>query len=125
MRRIKRIFFYLVIMAITAFIAGAAASYFYRDQIIQHIVGRLNERLATPINVDRIELDLVTQFPYLAISFENVTVDESFPGSTDYLAVADRLYCSFNPLDILRGDYSIQRMELKNATLYIRSEWEA
>lgn len=120
MKRIKRIFFYVIIIAFFAFVTGAGAAYYYKDQIIQHIVEQINKKLATPINVARIDLDLLSQFPYLAVSFENVTIDEAVEGSTDYLAVADKLFCSFSPLDILRGNYSIQRIELKDATVFIR-----
>ena len=58
--------------------AGIILSIYYKDEIVQFFVDETNKYIATPIEVEKIDLSLFTQFPNVSIDLHKVTIKDSY-----------------------------------------------
>lgn len=92
----------------------------YQDEIVELFIGQANKYINTPVKTDKVSVSLFTDFPNVAIAFENVWIKEGFEGSDRPLAIAGRVYCTFSVLDLLRKNYTIHEIHLEDAEVYLR-----
>lgn len=88
--------------------------------IISLFVQEANQYLATPVQVGRIELSLLDQFPRVSITLHNVTIRGTLPADTAALARLHTLYCAFDTWDVLSGDYRIRALTLREGQVLVR-----
>ncbi|WP_156126208.1 hypothetical protein [Hymenobacter sp. DG25B] len=80
-----------------------AAVKFGEKHIINLFVQEANQYLTTPVQVGRIELSLLDQFPRVSITLHHVTIRGTLPTDTAALARVRTLYCAFDTWDVLSG----------------------
>lgn len=102
----------VIILVISMSLAGA---YFYRNEIIEIFVEKVNQHINTPVETERIQLDLWSNFPYLSLQLDKVKIHESAPLVHDYLCTADRIGFSFNILYLPFRKYTVRSIEFRNA----------
>ena len=116
---IKRILFYLLLVLIVAVVSSSVSVYLYKDRLIQTFIREANQHINTPIHVDQIDVSAIENFPYVSIGFNDVIIEESYSWSNAPLISAQKIALSFNPFDILQGNYTVKQMHIANATLYL------
>lgn len=121
---IKRFFAGLIILGILAVAALFAIVYFYGDEVKDTLLSQLNNRLETEISVEEIELDPFQNFPRASLRFKKVVSVEKTGLSNRQLINADEVALLFNILDILRGQYTIEKIILHNAFLNLHVDSE-
>jgi hypothetical protein len=102
----------------------------YGDEVKTYAINSLNKELAVKIEVDKIDLTVFRQFPYISIVLNNVTAHssdklnkEDFPGmDSKILFKAEHIFLNINMLDILRGQYSIRRMLGENGEVFLLTD---
>jgi hypothetical protein len=85
--------------------------FLFKDRIIQQFVNEANKSLNTPVKIGKIDISVFTDFPNLAIEFNDVYIEDSHPGNYPLLT-ADRISFNLNPIEVWRGNYSIRGLSV-------------
>lgn len=115
-----RKFLLVLTVTISSILAsGTLITYLYQDQLVQQFIQQANQVLATPVKVKSIRLSLWEKFPQVAISLQDVEISGSLPAKDHALARAGKLDFTFNVLDLLQGDYVINKVYLTNGDVML------
>ncbi len=96
-------------------VTSTALLYFYKDTIIAQFISKANEHLNTPVQVGKITVSSIENFPNVSIDFAKVKIKGSLNSKEEYLLEADYVTLLLNPIKILEGNYSIEGVKFKNA----------
>jgi len=111
LKQLKKVLFYLM-LTLLVLVAGLMISVFlFKDRIIQQFVSEANKSLNTPVKIGKIDVSVFSDFPNLAIEFTDVYIEDSHPGNYPLLT-ADRISFNLNPIEVWRGNYSIQGLSV-------------
>ena len=114
--KIKSIIKWMVITLLILLIGSTTALFIFKDRIIQQVVVEVNKSLNVPIEVSKVDLDFFYGFPNVSIAFNDVIL----PANTAITFFeAKRLYAVINPIQILRGNLNIDRIEVIEARVTI------
>lgn len=117
---------YLVytITALLLFVALLATYvYTHEDEIKQQIIGNLNQRLNSPVQVNGpIYVSWFEDFPSVTLSFPNLQIEavENAQPAGYALLEAGRLSLSFSLLDLYRGQYQLSQLTITDAAIDLR-----
>lgn len=122
MKIIKNIlitFFVIIVLVITT---GVIISYFFEDDVNAFFVKEIDKRLATKIDVRKINFSVLSKFPNASVEFSNVVAfstkdlnkKEFKAHSVDTLFVAQKLFLEFNFIDLFHKKYNIRKFYIKN-----------
>lgn len=101
------------LFTIALLLAGATLfTYLYQDKLVAHFVSQANQILTTPVRVKAIRLSLWEKFPKVAISLQDVEMEGSLPDQDSLLARAQKLDFTFDLLELLRGEYVVDKVYL-------------
>ncbi len=90
----------------------------YQDEVVNLFKKEINKQLQSRIEInDNINLSIVEKFPQVSMGFGNIVAYDAIPDSKDTLATARKLYLTFNVLEILKGNYSVNRIYLEKASI--------
>ncbi len=117
---LRRVFFYVLFILIVLVSAGMLSLYFYGDKIKSHIVRNFNENINTPIGVSSVDIDATSNFPFVTILFADVDIKESYKFSENSLLTAESIECRLNPLNLIRGDYTIHSLIINDGMVDFR-----
>ncbi len=106
-----------ILLYITPVILGGY--YLGGRYIKQALIHELNEQLQVRVDVHSIEFSGLQSFPHLGIRFNSVRIGESTEIYKQSLLSATRITVEFNPLNLLRGQNDIDRIEFENGTARI------
>ncbi len=115
----KKILRYTTICCASLMAVVLLLVYVYQDQIIQRFIAAANQYIDTPVQVEKMSVSTLEQFPFIAITFNNVRIQGSMSDTTQPLAVAEKLYFTFNPIQLLRGNYIISQIYLAHAQVFL------
>lgn len=110
----------IVLLALFLFIAG----YFYGDKVKQIIVTEISKKLNIEVSVREIDFTVFRNFPEASVELIDLKTVEKNPLYTEPLLKAGRLSLLFDLLDILSGDYTIEKVVIKNASLHLEAKGE-
>ncbi|WBA41256.1 AsmA-like C-terminal region-containing protein [Hymenobacter canadensis] len=115
------LFFFLtgLVLLVTAVVGGV---WLGQERIIALFVQEANRYLATPVQVGRMEVSVLDQFPRVSITLHELRVSGSLAQDTVPLARARRLYCAFDAWDMLRGHYRIRAVTLADGRVWVRHD---
>jgi uncharacterized protein involved in outer membrane biogenesis len=116
---IKKILFYTLAAGIFLMASGIALVYLYQDKIIQLFVEEANQHLKTEVKVGKISLSLFDKFPQLAIKFDQIRISGANAADKRPLAVAKKLYGTFDLRDLWSGRYTVSRVYLEEADVLL------
>ncbi|MCX8149331.1 AsmA family protein [Thermaurantimonas aggregans] len=102
-------------------LAGGVSLYFYyqKDKVIQAVIRQLNDHLAVPIEVYKVDVSF-KHFPHLAVVFTQVRCTESTVENPELLLKVENLYIKFSLLDVVYGRYYINEIGLENGYTHIK-----
>jgi len=122
MRFLKRLFISLIIIAGLIALGASLISYYYQNEVKQFVKSQINELLASPIDVNRIDFSVLEKFPNASVSLSQVLAWDAFPNKegTDTLFFADKIYFEFNLLDLIRNNYKLTHIEVHKAEINLR-----
>lgn len=100
----------------------AVMGWIYRDNVSHRFIDAINRQLSAELKTEEVQLNLFRSFPLASVSFKNTTI--SNPGETEKepLLIAGDIRLEFNIADILRGDYSVRRVNISEARLSLRTD---
>jgi len=116
---IKKILLYLLLGATVLMATGVALVYFNQDKIIQLFVQEANQHLKTEVKVGKISLSLFEKFPQLAMKFDHITITGANKADKRPMAVAKKLYGTFDLRDLWAGRYIVSRVYLEDAEVLL------
>lgn len=107
---------------LTLLLAGGAAWFAAnQDRFAQALVERLEERLVTDAHIERIELDLWSHFPEVSLVLHDVWLLGSH-SQMDTLMKASELAVACNAIHLVRGQYTLQALEVRDGYMALASK---
>ncbi|MCG8310577.1 MAG: DUF3971 domain-containing protein [Cytophagales bacterium] len=119
-RVIKRILIGIGLSCCLVVGSGILFSIIYKNEIIGVFLRETNKHITTPINVEKIEISLLSKFPDISIDLKNVTVRESTNNHKGILGKAKQISVSFNPIDIINKNYSVSGIHIFDAEVTLK-----
>jgi len=92
--------------------------YQFKDKLIQLVVLELNKDLNTKVLVEKIDIAFWKTFPYVSLEFHKIEMKGSDPLNGAPLLKADKLFLSFNIMELYGGNYEIAKTSIENADLH-------
>ena len=117
---IKRTLAGIFLILILIISAGIIFTTVYKDEIIGYFIKETNKHITTPITVGEMEVSIFSNFPNISINLQDVTIKESIKGHKGILGKAKRISVSFNPIDLIKKNYIIHSLHLKDAEIKLR-----
>src|ERR1035437_1661289 len=113
---IKRILLSILIFFMLLIGSAFVIVFFYQDSIKKYIVDQINKQLVTEIKVKEVELSLFQKFPYVSLTFTDVTAKDAIKSANKgELLRAENVFLEFNIWDLFYKNYRIRKIEMKNA----------
>ena len=100
--------------------SSVVSSILFKDELIDHFIREANKHINTPIEIGKINVSALDNFPRMTLHFKDVYVQESYPNSSYPLIEADEIEFTFNPIAIYRGNYSIEQVHITNAKCHFK-----
>jgi AsmA-like C-terminal region len=121
--RVKSVLKWMFITLLALVIGITAALLIFKDRIVQQVILEVNKSLNVSIEVSKVDLDFFHGFPNVSIAFNDVVLPAN--GEFTFLE-AKRLYAVVNPIQIVRGNLDIDRIEVVSAkvSIYINEQNE-
>ena len=121
LRIIKRILIVAVVVVIVFVVAGYSLAKLYGGRIEQLVVTEINKNLNTEVSVKDISFSLLKDFPYATLLLNNVVaVNNNEKIKNDTLLNAGSLFLNFNIIDLIRKNYILKHIVLKDAILKLQ-----
>lgn len=99
------------LLLIAALLLAAAVIFEKRwgSAMVQRSIKELNAHLQAPVTISSAEFTFFDNFPHASIHLRNVVVRSAHPEyfGSDTLLLARSIFLVFNPLKLLRGDYTV------------------
>ncbi len=110
-----------LIIAIPLVILGAAFAYVYnnQDKILSFVIQEINKSLEAKIEVNSYQLDLFSQFPEVAIRFNNVVCPEVVSNPKQNLFAFKSIFINLNIWDVLQEIYDIKKLKFEEGEVNI------
>ncbi len=100
--------------------AGLIFSILYKDELIGYFLKEANKHINTPIDVGKIDISVLNHFPNISIDLQNVTIKESNNEQKGILGKAEQISITFNALDVLQKNYTINGFHLSEVELNLK-----
>lgn len=110
-----------VVLVFTALLGGGAAWLFLnQDRLAGALIERLEAHLLTDAHIDHIELDLWSHFPHVSLVLHDTWLLGSH-APNDTLMQAEELAVACNAFDLIRGNYRLNALDVRNGTMALAS----
>lgn len=113
---IKRFITTLLITCTALLLLIAGLTWIFREKIIGVFVEEANKYLATPVKVGKIDFTIWHSFPHASIMLDHIEIEGSLPNENFSMLKAENIWLTFNVWDIWDGKYSVNQVQLRNAT---------
>ena len=113
--------FVLIILLLIS-ISGVVVVKFYGEELQEHVMELVNNRLDTKVEVEEVSVRVFHKFPNTSLLLKNVTIWSShncnlleFENTgADTLLTAQSVSVSFNLMGMIRKKFEIRQIEIKN-----------
>ncbi|GAB4128687.1 MAG: hypothetical protein OHK0045_20530 [Raineya sp.] len=114
------IILFAIVLILTLAIAGASW-YLYRNQdvIAKYVLSELNDIQKGYTTLERLEVDLLTNFPYISIDLHHLAFYPSKADTLKPISYLEDVYLGFNYTDIIAGNYKIKKIAIKKGQIHI------
>jgi uncharacterized protein involved in outer membrane biogenesis len=92
--------------------------YQFKDRIIQVVVTELNKQLNSEVLVEKIDIAFWETFPNVSIEFSKIEIKGSKANYPVSFVKADKLFLSFDVMDLYQGKYQVSETLLEDANLH-------
>ena len=113
MRKIKIALRWFVASAIILLVLATAVAFVFKDQVIEQLVAELNKNVQSEINVESIDFTLLQKFPNASVVFNNISAPSTH-NSNDTLFHFQKLFLSFNLIDVYHQQYKLLRVDAEH-----------
>lgn len=118
----------ILIIIVSVFLFSA--SLFLQERIVRIVLDSLNENITTKIDVGASRFSLLKKFPRASLELKDVLVHSSpsfdsagFSGvDTDTLLASRSVFIEFSIRDIIKGNYTINRIGIKSGRIILLSD---
>ncbi len=117
MRLLNRTFFCLFLIIALSLIGSVALAYYYQDDIEQLVVEKINDALESSIEISKVEISVIRNFPFTSIKLIDVVAFDRF--KKDTLLKSENITLKFNALDIYHENYQIQEIDINSGFAYV------
>lgn len=99
-----------------------AGLYYFKDDIIAMVLEEANAHLKTKVKVEKVDITLWSSFPNLSVDFNQVFIQDTYDHATeqDTLFYSEKIRLRFNPMDMLRKEYRLKRIDIYPGTLKLK-----
>lgn len=96
--------------------------YFFKDEIINALIGEVNKKLQTRVQVQEVDLTFWSTFPDLSVNFDEVFIQDTILGRfpTDTLFYSKQIQLRLNPIDIWNEEYRLKSVNISSGTFRMR-----
>lgn len=119
MKIVKKIFIYLSVLLLTITLGLAISVYLFKDRIIQQFIREANKNLNTPVNIGKIEVTFLEDFPNLSIVCREVSIEDSYPGQ-EALFIAKSVAFQLDPWEVWQGNYTIKGLTIRESETFLK-----
>lgn len=121
-KRILKIFKWLLGIVITLMLLISAALIIFKDDIKRYAINELNLHLNKKLHVSYIDVTLWKTFPSLSLDFDDVLIHDKFGDEqkVDTTLYAKKLSLRFNPMDFLESNYTVNSIVLQEGKLNLK-----
>ena len=127
MRIVKKIFISIIVIFVLIITAGFVFAYFFEDEVNELFVRQVDKHLETKIDVKKINFSVLNNFPNASVEFAEVVAfspqginKKSFKNRrSDTLFTAKTFIFEFNIVDIIKKNFNIHKINIKNGMLYL------
>ena len=122
MKIIKRFFLYLLVLLLIFIIAAFSLAYLYEDKIKTYAFEQINNTIKAQIDVEKIDLTFIKQFPKASLDFHNVKIYDSKQESSkeNIVMEAQNIFLSFDIIELINNNYNLQNIVIKDARVNFR-----
>src|SRR5262245_31532202 len=117
-RKIRRVLFRFILLPIVILIilvvAAVAILYQQQQRLVGLAVKELNKQLPGKLTVEGSEISAFQNFPYISIGLKNVKFYPTKLASDKPIYEAERMFTGFSLSDILKQQYHVKVIALKN-----------
>ncbi len=119
MKNIRKIIIVIVIFIAVVTTGLFLFGYLRSSDIKQEIVSQLNGYLKVEVSVEDIQFQMLKSFPFATISFKNVSTKGLNLEAREKLLYAEEVSVLFDIIELIKGNYILKKIILKNAFLNI------
>jgi hypothetical protein len=119
LKRLFKVFFISVGLALLAMLALGIAIHAYQKPIIRRLIAEANKQVGTPVKIGHIEINWWADFPRLAILAKEVEVEDTHEENNP-LFTAKRISFSLDLADLWHGRYVIERISVYQSHTFIK-----
>jgi hypothetical protein len=96
----------------------------FEKQVKTVFINELNKNLATEVVIDQenVQLNALRYFPFASITFSDVAIRESIPGSEKFFLKAGDVRLLFNIINLIRKDYTVTRIIVADAQIDLKND---
>lgn len=120
MKKLRKILIAVLIAFVILFGSVSAYLYLNQDKVVKQLIVAINEQLTVPVEVGEISINWYTDFPNIAVVFNNITIQEAIDNSSFPLAKLETLALSFNLIALIQGEYVFDKVTLRHGEVTIR-----
>jgi hypothetical protein len=91
--------------------------FFYSEKVKQLIVTEISKKLSVEVSVRHIDFSLFSNFPNASVNFTDIKTNDKSNTDSAPLLNAGKLSLLFDIFDIFWGDYNIEKIVLRDASL--------
>lgn len=96
----------------------------FGGQLKEMALQEVNARLQIPVQVDKVRLSIWAHFPKIAIDLTGIcTVEGKTYESQPQALVSEHIYLIFNPIELLQGNYRLEKIVLEKGELNLIVFW--
>lgn len=121
MRKVKRILIYFLLASALFISGGVITVVVYEQEVVAYALERIQSQLKSKMTIGEVGLSVFRKFPRASLEINGIWIEDGLvPGDT--LLHAEKAYLAFNLLDLYRGNYTINEVDLRRGSLRIVQE---
>lgn len=118
MKILWNIFKYIASVVIALLVVLYVIAILFEKDISRIFIGELNKKLTTNVHTEELDFSLIKRFPRASISLEDIFI-HSPQQENDTLLYADRLILELKITELIKGNYVIDRVDIRNGKINI------
>ncbi len=103
----------ILVAVLTCAIGGA---YLFEDELKNYAFEQIEARLISHVDIKGSNFSFLDKFPKASLELKDVWIEDPVTAG-DTLLFAKQIFLAFSPWDIFQGDYSVERIDIEEASI--------
>ena len=112
---IKKLLKWTFIVLLTLILGVTSAIYIFKDRIIQQVIVEINNYMAVPVEVSKVDIDFFHGFPRVSVAFYDVRL----MAENESVLEAQKIYTLIDPFELAAGKMEFEVLEIIDADLNV------